>query len=45
LDSQIISDFHEIFAELRKLSLLWRAAAMVSKQKNFTADVTITQTL
>jgi hypothetical protein len=43
----IISDFPEIFAEFRRrrFKILWRAAAMVSKHKNFTADATSTQTL
>jgi hypothetical protein len=46
-DSRIISGFPEIFAEFRgkQFSLLWRAVAMASKVQNFTADVTVTQTL
>jgi hypothetical protein len=46
-DSRIMSDIPEIFAEFRRkrFSLLWRGSRDVSKHKNFTADVTFTQTL
>jgi hypothetical protein len=46
LDSQIFSDFPEIFAEFQMSGFHFYGGglAMVSKHKNFTADVTVMQT-
>jgi hypothetical protein len=46
-DSRIISEFPEIFAKFRgkHFELLWRGTRGGFKGQNFTADVTVTQTL